>query len=111
MFTELQENIQEEDGGYDEKNQAHEQAVDAGNGATNEDPHDAREWEKAEQDGNQEHHWKQETSTKSESRPLRTRSWRANRKSGSKTAALQNYVPDLNVTSTVLLSFAASVTF
>ena len=55
MITTLQENIQEEDAGEGEEDQAHEQAVDAEKRADDDDPDDARERENAEQQGKQEH--------------------------------------------------------
>jgi hypothetical protein len=48
MITTLQENIQEEGAGYGEKNQAHEQAVDAEKRADDDDPGNARERKKSE---------------------------------------------------------------
>jgi len=49
MITTLQQNIQKKNAGDGEKNQAHEQAVDAEKGANDDDPGNAREREKAEQ--------------------------------------------------------------
>jgi hypothetical protein len=46
-ITTLQENVQEEDAGEGEKNQGHEQAVDAEKRADEDDPGDASEREKA----------------------------------------------------------------
>jgi hypothetical protein len=55
VITTLQENIQEEDAGEGEKNQAHEQAVYTEKRADDDDPDDAGERQKAEQQGKQEH--------------------------------------------------------
>jgi hypothetical protein len=49
MITTLQQNIQEKDAGEGEKNQAHEEAVDAEKRADDDDPDDAGEREKAQQ--------------------------------------------------------------
>src|SRR5712692_7904506 len=59
----LPENIQEEDAGDAQHDEALEKTIDGGDGATHDDPADPRERDEAEQDGNQEHHGKQWTSS------------------------------------------------
>jgi len=49
MITTLQKNIQEEDAGEGEEDQAHEQAVDTEEGADDYDPGDTREGDETEQ--------------------------------------------------------------
>jgi len=48
MITTFEEKIEEENSGEGEKNQAHEQAVDAEKRADDDDPGDAREREESE---------------------------------------------------------------
>jgi hypothetical protein len=55
MIATLQESIQEEDARKREENQAHEQAVDAKKRADDDDPDNARERDKTEQQGKQQH--------------------------------------------------------
>src|ERR1700676_2349958 len=64
-IAQFQEDVQKKNAGERQKNEAHEHAVDRGDGAGDEDPGDARERDEAEQDGNQEHQEQQDTSSSS----------------------------------------------
>src|SRR6266513_3700000 len=59
----LPENVEEKNAGDAEHDDALEKAVHRGDGAGDDNPGDARERDEAEQDGNQEHHRKQWTSS------------------------------------------------
>src|SRR5713101_9793902 len=59
----LPESIQEEDPGDAQHDEALEKTIDGGDGAGDDDPGDPRERDETEQDGNQEHHRKQWTSS------------------------------------------------
>jgi len=61
--AEFPENVEEEDARDAEHDEALEKTVHGGEGARDENPPDPREWDEAEQDGNQEHHGKQWTSS------------------------------------------------
>jgi len=51
-LAELQRSVQEKDSRKGEEYQAHEQAINAGDGAAKNNPRDSCEWDKAEQNRN-----------------------------------------------------------
>jgi hypothetical protein len=63
MVAKLPENIQEKDSGDAQHDQALEETIHGGDRAGDDDPGNPGERDKAEQDGNQEHHGKQWTSS------------------------------------------------
>src|ERR1700731_1385602 len=63
VVAKLPENIQEENSGDAQHDQALEQTIHSGDGAGDDDPGNPREGDETEQDGNQEHHGKQSPSS------------------------------------------------
>ncbi len=58
-IAKLPEDVEEENSGDAQHDQAFKEAVHGGDGAADDDPADPGERDEAEQNRNQEHHWKQ----------------------------------------------------